>query len=460
MRTLHPLAVISLSFLLGAALTACSGDTTLRTAPPPGAEEADPSRGGRGGGGGWPGLPELPSGPWSDIDPGDMPDVHFVVAYGDPGCCYNCDGLYGDTDDENGFSVPWDGAFGECAVSYALVDLHGQVIDEFEPPALNPGIVFSHIDLLPSGPGRFLATTQAWGTNYWPEEGTEWPEEEWGGYGWAPWIGWEFDAVQGTSSLVGYQDPVDYKVVVPGTGKRLDVGLYGVNAAVDPEDPEWLYLHGARYGCQEAPLPLRATHRTDAAVLDRFWGADELLGDELGHINWAPTSFAASIDEDGLAHVGLGFADQGCSGSEQPVHVFTDFVPDEGTSWVRVSSEPWAVNPASWAPWNGGAAVQVESPWELPTWHVVDDKGDRSGPVPDLTYNVRPGPMLDPGGPTFMLVGGDLASPVTDRMVVMHDGQQVWSIDALRFGLQEREVAILDVVVLPPLVEEDVPPQD
>ena len=59
--------------------------------------------------------------------------------------------------------------------------------------------------------------------------------------------------------------------------------------------------------------------------------------------------------------------------------------------------------------------------------------------------------MLDPAGPTFALLGTTDEAPWSDRLVVVHGEDEVWSIDRLRFGLQEREVAMLDVIVLPPL---------
>ncbi len=463
-RSTHPIA-LALSLMLPMTLIACASDTVLRTAPPFDSTEEGSSRGGRGGGG-WPGLPDLPGGPWSEIDPGEMPDVYFVIAYGDPDCCYNCDGSYTEASDPGPDAQDGDGSpngsdadfgFG-CEVRYALVDLFGQVIDDFAPPEQGNGVVYSHLDILPSGPGRFMATTEGWRDAYMPnqtigDEGEEGapvlPNDE--NWSWLPWIAWEFDAVMGTSENVAWQDPMDHQVVIPETGKRIDAGVYGVFAAIDPVEPDWLYLHGARAGCGVQPMPLRATHRRNPMILDRFWSAEELVGSEYAEDNVYPTGLAASVDEEGLTHVGLGLGDMGCGGAPQSTHLFVDFIPGEGTAWMRASSESWAANPMTWAPWNGGAAVQVSSPYELPMWHMIDMMSERSGLAPGLDYNVRPGPMLDPAGPTFALLGASYEAPWSDRLVVVHGEDEVWSIDRLRFGLQEREVAMLDVIVLPPL---------
>jgi len=461
---------LALAVLTLVGMTACSSDTVLREAPPPDPEEEGSGSGsGRpgSGGGGWPGMPELPGGPWGELDPGEMPDVYFVVAYGDVNCCYECDGLWlgppdeADDPDQDTDGLPHnseaDMAFG-CPVNYAIVDLFGQVVDEFSPANQDQGQIYSHIDLVPTGPGRFLATVQGWGDIYYPPEypnqttEEQWPPEDGpiDPWGWGPWIAFEIDAVNRTQEMVAWQSPADYQVVIPETGKRIDVGVYGVQAAIDPVDPDWLYLWGARYGCDEPMLPLRATHRYETGVLDRFWTGEDLLGSDLGAFNWYPTGFAASIDEDGVTHVGMGLGDNGCTGAFQPVHLLADVVPDDGAAWVSANTQSWATTPMSWAPWSGGAAVQIESPWDLPTWHVTRPEDSRSGPVPSLEYNVRPGPMLDPAGPTFALVGSDYTNPNQDRIVFVHGDQEVWSIDALTFGLQERQVAILDVVVLPP----------
>ncbi len=467
---------LAIALMSPVGMTACTSDTALREAPPPDPEEGGGSDGpGRSGGGGWPGLPELPGGPWGELDPGEMPDVYFVVAYGDVGCCYECDGLWlgppdeadEDTDEpDEGDGLPQnseaDIAFG-CPVNYAIIDLFGQVVDDFSPTGQDENLVYSHVDLQPAGPGRFLATAQGWGNVYYPgnyENTTteeEWPPEDgpYDPWGWTPWIAFEIDAVNRTQEIVAWQSPADYRVIIPDTGKRIDVGALGVQAALDPVDPDWLYLWGANYGCDQEMMPLRATHRSEAGVLDRFWTSEDLLGPDLGGINFHPSGFAASVDEDGVTHVGMGMSDNGCSEAFLPMHLFADFIPDDDeTAWVAASSDNWSATPMSWAPWSGGAALQVESPYQEPQWHVTRPEGNRSGSVPGLDYAVRPGPMLDPAGPTFAVVGTSIEAPNHDKIVIVHGDQKVWTIDALSFGLQERQVAILDVVVLPPFAEE------
>ena len=76
------------------------------------------------------------------------------------------------------------------------------------------------------------------------------------------------------------------------------------------------------------------------------------------------------------------------------------------------------------------------------------------GMVPNATWNVRPGPMLDPAGPTFAVLVGEPTLEPSDSIAFIHGGQEVWRIEKLRFGLQERGVGLRDLIVLPPLPDE------
>jgi hypothetical protein len=189
-------------------------------------------------------------------------------------------------------------------------------------------------------------------------------------------------------------------------------------------------------------------------VLDRFWSIDDIVGDDvrdqLDGRTLFPTEFSTSVDENGASHLLLGMGDQGCNAGSEPVNVLVDFTPDTETSWSHLSGAPWSTAPVGWAPWSEGGAVQIESPWSEPRWHMVTPDGEQSGPAPGGVWNVRAGPMLDPEGPTFVVLGRDPAAPVGDSVFVIHDGDDVWSIDQLRFGLQLRDVTIMDIIVLPP----------
>ncbi len=460
----------SVPVLLGLALLAgaCVNDTTLREAPPRDPVGEEGPGGGPGTpptGGGWPGLPPLPGGPWGELDPGEMPEVYFIAAFADPDCCWNCDGYYS-TGDVDGFPDESSADMGfECSVTYGVIDLRGQVLAEFHPTDWMPGAQITHLDIAPSGPGRFLATSQGWGEGLGvltdpPEE--ELPPEDGpiDTYTWLPWMAWEIDAVLGTTTLVAYQDPSDYSVVIPETGKRIEAGAgYAVQAALDPVDPDWLYVWGTRYGCEQNPMPLRATHRFDAGVLDRFWSMDEILPNYEGSNRYA-NGMAASVDETGRTHLMLDLADMGCGDGLVPSNLVADFVPDDGSSWSLADVLGHGSNGVSWAPWNGGAILQVDSPWDEPRWFVNGPTGESEGEPPGLTWNVRPGPMLDPAGPTFALLGGEPVYPARDSIVFVHGGQEVWRLDSLRFGLQDRDVVFMDLIVLPPVPDEEPPVED
>ena len=81
------------------------------------------------------------SSPWGSLNPGEMPEEYFAVAWHDPrGVENNC--------------------YGPCpgVPRYDIIDITGQVVSSFESPSQ---LQFSaqHKSLQPAGPGRFLAVT-------------------------------------------------------------------------------------------------------------------------------------------------------------------------------------------------------------------------------------------------------------------------------------------------------------
>ena len=457
-------------------LSGCNSDTSLRVAPPPDAPEEAGGPGTPGGplGGGWPGLPPLPSGPWGELDPGAMPDIYFVAAYGDPGCCWDCDGMMtgdGETVDtdadgpqDNDSDEIQDDAAWECQVDYAIVDLFGQVVAEFELPSdddTNGYSWWSHIRVVPSGPGRFLATAYGWSTPEVPTQDeqdvppNDGPQTDPEPGVWLPWAAWEIDAVAETVAPVAWQDPVTREIVISTTGRRVDIGpaWAGVEVAVLPDDPDRLLLWGKEYDCASALRPLRAVSRTDRAVLDRLWYPDDFLPAELQGLEVPFKAFAleASIGDDGRASFLLGLSDLGCGGGFAPVGALVNWSPTEGVRWFEQT--PWTGwnERVSFAGWGGGGALHVESPYEPTSWRVYRGEESVEGMVSGMSWGVRPGPMLDPAGPSFALLGTPTnATESGDVIQFVHAGQTVWTIESLRFGLQDRKVTIFDLVVLPP----------
>jgi len=487
-----PLSIRVLLPALILLLAGCSSDVALRVAPEPdpveGAGGSNGGPGGRGNGGGWPGLPSLPSGPWGQLDPGEMPDIYFVVAHGDPGCCWDCDGdvLTGDADgvaDEDTDGLPpADNADGDsevawdCIVEYAIIDLWGQVVAEFKLPGQdeNQYAWWSHVRIIPSGPGRFLATASGWTEPIYPPPNTTTDEEPPPEDGpidddeppdypepgvWVPWSAWEIDAVNGGVVPVAWQDGNTREIVMIDTGRRVDIGpaWAGVQAAVWPDDPEWLMLWGMEYDCSTPLTPLRAVNRLDRSMLDRVWFADDLLPPALSQIDvpLAAFAFEPSIDDEGKASFMLGVTDYGCGGGFAPVSALINWTPSDGPRWHAETSWAGYGTRVTFAGWGGGGALQVDSPYEPSTWHMYrGEEQNLEGLVSEMSWGVRAGPVLDPAGPSFALLGYPSDSTTYgDAIHFIHGGEKVWEIDALRFGLQSRPVGIFDMIVLPPWEE-------
>jgi len=472
-------------------LAGCSSDSSLRVAPPADPTEGESGSGGSrgGGGGGWPGLPALPSGPWGELDPGEMPDIYFVVAHGDPGCCWDCDGdvLYGDAADPDGGDVdglpPNDDSDGpiddesesdldddaewQCEVDYAVVDLFGQVVAEFAPPSDANGYSWwSHTKIIPSGPGRFLAVANGWSAPEMPPydntttDGSDEPPPEDGPIDpepgvWLPWMAWEIDAVTESVTPVAWQDPSTREIVMVATGRRVNIGpaWAGVEVAVLPDEPEWLMLWGKEYDCATPMRALRAVNRLDRGVLDRIWYPEEILPPALTGLDVAFGAFAleASLDDEGRPSFLLGVSDYGCGGGFAPVTGLINWSPTEGVLWHETTNWSGWGQRVSFAGWSGGAALHVESPYEPTNWRVYRDEESVEGIVSGLSWGVRPGPMLDPAGPSFALIGYPTDTQTYgDAIHFVHGGETVWELNSLRFGLQDREVTIFDMIVLPP----------
>lgn len=475
-------------------LVGCHSDTSLRAAPPldPVSEEPGIRHGGGPGGGpgGWPGLPTLPSGPWGELDPGSMPDIYFVVAHGDPGCCWDCDGVWltgdaaGAGADEDADGLPpinnsdgdVDSEVGwECQVEYAIVDIHGQVVAEFNLPGQdeNQYAWWTHLRIIPSGPGRFLATAYGWTEPYPPydtddeydeelpendgpldeDEESDYPEPG----AWVPWSAWEINAVTETITPVAWQDGSTREIVMVETGRRVDIGpaWAGVQAAISPDDPEWLMLWAMEYDCVTELRPLRAVNRLDVTMLDRLWNVEDLLPPAMveSGVPLSAFSLEPSIDDEGRATYLLGVTDYGCGGGFAPVTAVVNWSPTNGARWYGETSwSGYYYNRVSFAGWNGGGALLVDSPYEPSSWHVIRGDGETvDGLVSGMSWGVRPGPMLDPAGPSFALLGvPENSTTYGDAIHFIHGGEKVWQIDGLRFGLQTTPVTVFDVIVLPP----------
>ena len=489
----------SLALLL---LSACANDYALRLAPPPGDEETAPGPPAPT----WPDPPEVntdppppldppdppdpPEGggsPWGNLNPGELPEVYFAVAYQQ----WTCDDVDGDgadpgedevdvdedaDDDADGDGIgdedpPEEGDeeppsesddwWGGCPTKLAVIDLMGQVIAEFPLPAeTEDWTPWSHLALSSAGPGQFLAVLEDWGPSDEVGDGDDADGDAfWIGNRWSAFVG---DAVTGGITEVAFWDTAEAMVRIASDGGLVDLGGWGgyANLAITPTLPDWLLMWAGHADCTQL-ADLRATHLDGGNVMDMTWSPAELVPPELlpevsdGSINLWPWNLDAALDENGESVLLLGVSDAGC-GTDVPSYDLIAWSPDDGPRWHAESAASSATWPptASWAAHDGGAAFEVTGYYgPSQTWRVVDVDGVREeflNDDPDIYWR-RAGPMLDPAGPTFATVSRRL--DYRDVIEIHHEGAVVWTIDALRFGLAEESTFFADVVLLPPLAD-------
>lgn len=438
-------------------VVACSSDFSMVAAPPDGAiEVGTPLRGPR------PGtvpappglplppdLPDPPGSPWGDLTPGNIPDLYFAVAWSEWDCSALSD-LDGYEDaDADGLSEA-DVDDGGCPVRYSVIDLYGQVIAEFPLPGeSDEWTQWSHLSLAPAGPGQFLAVAESWGDAY-DASGF------WAGTSWQAWRG---DAYTGQLEEIAHWNPGEGKAQLSATGRLIDIDWNAwAHLGIWASDPDWLVAWWGGHGCE----PLREIKQMSLAgdELDRFWRPEDLLppemqGTEPVHL-W-PWNMETGLADDGHANMLLGVSDSWCT-STSPRYDLVAWSPSAGPLWTAAVSQDAPLTGARWAGHGGGAALQLDPAWGEGTWRVFRADGVVEGQIPADMYNVKAGPMLDPAGPTFMTISyvdeAAAGGGWHGALDVFHEGEPVWTIGQMRFGLQHRNVFFQDAVLLPLLPEE------
>jgi hypothetical protein len=393
-----------------------------------------------------PPLPPAPS-PWELITPGEFPDVYFGVSWSEWPCD---DMLDGDGADPNVDGDIW----GPCPSNLAVIDLMGQVVAEFEWPGEADDEVpwwseWNHLTMQQAGPGQFLVVAENWGND--PDEDND---GFWQGTRWQAWIA---DAVDGSFTEVLSWDPASGYIRITESGRLIPMDSIGtwIHVGVWQEDPDWLLIWGGEGNCANDGAGLTSltmTHRSRPMDLGRMWSVDELLPEDLAEREgtlW-PWAMQSGIDENGDGQLLLGVADNYCM-EVQGEHELIAWTP-EGISWrTQPGLDTWPME-ASFAGWNGGGALTMAYAQDDGTggrWKVSGPTGVQEGDLPMDRWNYRAGPMLDPAGPTFATLGNN-ATVEGDVIDIYHQGEKVWSIEELRFGLQPRRVYLRDVVMLPP----------
>lgn len=401
--------------------------------------------------------PEDPS-LWDEFEPGSMPDLYFAVAHHDYDCPPTAPdpesppiGLDLSSGSEGRTDVSW--AL-ECSATYAVMDIEGQVVAEFEipQPANDVWTYMNHVELRPAGPGKFLAVVENWGdVNGW-ENGFDRQSD---GFWVSPYVQvWLADAVDGSLTLLmEMQD--EHTAVLQTNGRRVSLDPDGITGHIgvwpDP-DVEKIVLWGGNPTCESGVSELRAVELGSAPVLDWVWQPEDLLAPTaFDRCAYQPFALHPGIDEDGAPSMLLGTAQVGSTGEVE--YGLAAWSPEHGPMWDVVADGLSWPPAASYAAWDGGAVLFMSGVWSGPqSWHVMGPEVLAEGEVPGDLTQVRPGPLLDPVAPTFMMVGRD---PVDEMhtIKVVHRGDEVWSIDRLRFGLDPQRRFISDVVLLVPVPE-------
>lgn len=397
-----------------------------------------------------PAAPPLPS-PWDLLTPSELPDVHFVVAWTE----YDCAGNTWDGDGAN----PVDGEiWGPCPGYLAVIDLAGQVIAEFPLPGEDGEDEwyggYNHLSLSPAGPGRFLVVAETWG-----DVADADADGFWQSVGWTAWIA---DAYDGSLTEVARWEPQHGRVRIVESGVLVPMDPSGswMHVGVWPEDPDLLVLWSGEGSCANSGQgldSLRLIHRNRPMEEGLIFDVRDLLPEDLADVEgtlW-PWTMQTALDEEGRGQFLLGVSSDSCGDDPGVGRHVVSWSPDGGLDWrAPISEETWPLN-ATFAARGGGAALTTaQGIYDVSAarYRMTSRDAVVEGELDPDRWLYRPGPVLDPAGPTFltMAIRDDSWGEAID---VHHRGERVWSIDALRFGLQERPVWLRDVILLQPRPE-------
>jgi hypothetical protein len=413
-----------------------------------------------------------PPTPWDVLNPGELPELKFVVAWSPWDCSGDIDGLHDpgvpgdsptDAPDPNGDRELW----GACPANYAVIDLFGQVLAEYALPDAWPEDEwldsFTHLDLLPGGPGEFVVVADNWLNDFpaEPDEDSDSAAGDSDGF-WQNlrWQVWSIDPYADAMERIAAWEPGTSLVHMMQSEQRVNLGgpQGWMHVAVAPDDPDWLLFWSGEWSCDGPGMRrLVRVHRDDPLALGHALDPAQFLGEELTTTkdDLRPWTMAATLDEEGNAQYLFGVTDDHCAPYEDVEALVVGWSPDTGESW-EASVDPWLwPESTSFAGWHGGGALSVlnlphDGSWG---WQLHGPAGVREGTLETDRFLHRVGPLLDPAAETFVTLSrnGDTWS---DSLDVYHRGERVWSIDALQFGLQERTVILLDAIVLPPVPED------
>jgi len=413
------------SFLV---LAGCSSDASLRVAPAP---DADPETAGDGVPDGLPGFHGSgDDSPWANLDPGDIPDDLFAVAWVDMATgCINC--VYGPNTPNR----------------YDLVDALGQVVASFPLPFpledhwyYMPEMVGIHA----SGPGRFIVANVIQNQDWEPEQ-----------------IVWEADAFAGTSTVLARLRPGEVELPLANVTLPVPLDTWTMDEVVlpDPTDPGRLLIVPTT-SSPYLPSELSAiwsVSTTDPDALVRTWSIHELMPDELVPDGWQSlfSPWFADLADDGSGRLMLGITgvetlsdpnEKTVEHVSRPVLVGVDLdVP--GEHWVVdagglfLNDDLQVVPPAADRP---GTLLWTED-WCGETVTLWEDGATAELALPDEAECPHVVGLLDAPSRTFAYVHTvyDEMNYGRQRLVISAGGEPVHSLDGFGVGLSERPFHIL-----------------
>ena len=393
--------------------------------------------------------------PWDDLDPGNLPDLAFVIGWND-----TTDIVAESVVLDHGICVPegLDPIEQMPPARFDVIDGGGQLIQSLEPPEgwLYPGASLwnSEVSLTSAGPGRFAAiwktvpqptgiyigTGRVWVGN--PLEGVDEFVADW---------------TEGESNARVFLPLRDEEVTFDGRFDEL-------HAAIDPTVPDTLWIAPGRENCERPhhlnePLLYSVDYRELGSPAEA-WMAEDLLPPGLPdpiQSGGAVIDRIRATDDEGRTWIAMDivyFRDYFClNGELQGVSqsLALTWAPDTGERrWVW--DKPADLEQmAAYEPKQGEALLYSDtSRWvEAPRFEVFRPGQDTISVEPAEALCGVAGPLLDAAGPTFLYSTQDLPDGEwSSRLVVSHAGEDVWTLPHFRQGLADRSFLLRGVSAL------------
>ena len=417
----------NLPLLLALLLVACTSDTALRVAPDPDPEPSPAAAGPEEGtSGGWGNGGDSP---WANLDPGDIPDDLFAVAWLDLTVdCWNC--TYAPNSPNR----------------YDLVDALGRVVSSFQVPFewdeqwwYRPELRSIHA----SGPGRFIVSNLVQAN----ASGEQ--------------VVWEADAFSNTATVLARLRPGEVELPLAGVTLPLPIDSWASDEVVlpDPTDPGRLLIvpHNTSPYLPNELRAIWSVSTTDPDGLVRVWTIDELLPEDLKPEGWdsLDAPWHVGLADDGSGRLVLGLVgvetesdpgDKTVSYRVRPALISIDLdTPDEtwvlDTSELGVGGAPLVIPPSPDQP----ATVVWMPSWCADRVAIWEQGLTAELIVPQTDQCPVLGPMLDPPSRSFLYTATTHEDdyPGSSRLVVSSQGEEVFSLNRLKVGLSERPFAVL-----------------